>query len=115
MTLGFIRFVARNHADKHDHTEPSNVGDQWPDWQIAEAWELYTEMRYVHHKLFKEVKRYFERLAVIDPDYRPAELQVAEVVLRLSSIGTIRERLEFLTVIARRLRDVLAQRGALRP
>jgi hypothetical protein len=43
-----------------------------------------------------------------EADTWPAGLEVAEVVLRLSCIETIHERLEVLTVIARRLKDALA-------
>lgn len=109
--IGFLRFIPSNDNDVHDRTELS--ADSWTDWQVHDAWEVYADMRDAYRKLFREVKQSCACLAAMDPNYWPAELEVAQILLRLSCIESIYERLAVLTAEARRVKGIIAQRSAL--
>jgi hypothetical protein len=91
-----IGFIPSNDNDVQERTAVTTGSD---DWLTS----------HVYQRLFSAVQNYCLQLATIDPGYYSAELEEAEVVLRLGCIETLHERLEILTAEARRLRCAVAE------
>jgi hypothetical protein len=104
-----IGFIPSNDNDVQEPTASTTGSNEWLASQVALDWELHVAMHAAYQRLFRAVQQCCLQLAEIDPDDHSAELEEAEVVLRLNCLETLHERLEVLTEEARRLRCTIAE------
>jgi hypothetical protein len=111
--MRIIGFIPR---DRENEDARDAVDDEldalrkvWHARQLAEAIEADQILKEAHEALFKQVRRYADRLELIDPDGYNAAEEIGKVVLTLSYAENAQERLDALTSEARRLMLAVAE------
>src|SRR5262245_31166876 len=109
-SIGFIPRTDQIAADQEDAWPCVNsLLEMLEAHQLAGVLDLAKLVQGSHDDVLKEVKRDAELLAQLDPANFSAAQEIGEVVLRLTSVATIQERLDTLTNEARRLKKAVAE------
>jgi len=110
MSMGFLPIRHQSMPDRANAQHSlSELIEMLEVQHLAEALELEKMLKDSRDNVFKDVRRYAELLAQLDPANCNATQEIGEVVLRLSYGSTPQERLDTLTNEARRLTKAVAE------